>query len=415
MINYNKFKLQNGLKVIFHQDTSTPMVCVNILYNVGARDENPDKTGFAHLFEHLMFGGSKNIPDYDEIVEKAGGENNAFTNNDITNYYLTLPKEFLELAFWLESDRMNELGFSEKSLSVQRNVVIEEFKQHYLNQPYGDVSHLLKPLAYKVHPYQWNTIGKEVSHIENASMDDVKAFFYKFYRPNNAILVVAGNATLEDVERLAQKWFEPIPKGEEYVRNLPKEPKQNECRTLHVERDVPANAFYKAYHICNRMDTDYYAFDLISDILSNGKSSRLYNELVKRQQLFTEINAYITGDADEGLFIFTGKLNENISMQQAEETIDKEIEKLKTIPVSELELQKVKNKLETHYVFSLYKPIERAMNLAYYEWLGDSDLINTEPENYQKVSSEQIQRLAQATFVPENSSALYYHKKELSK
>lgn len=411
MINYTKFELQNGLKVLFHQDMSTPMVCVNILYNVGAKDENPDKTGFAHLFEHLMFGGSKNIPDYDEIIEKAGGENNAFTSNDITNYYLTLPKEFLELAFWLESDRMNELGFSEKSLSVQRNVVIEEFKQHYLNQPYGDVSHLLKPLAYKVHPYQWNTIGKEVSHIENASMEDVKAFFYKFYRPNNAILVVAGNATLEEVELLAKKWFDPIPRGEEYVRNLPKEPSQTECRKLEVERDVPANAFYKAYHICSRMDEDYYAFDLISDILSNGKSSRLYNELVKNQQLFTEINAYITGDADEGLFIFTGKLSENTSMQQAETAIDAEIEKLKTIPVPESELQKVKNKLETHHTFSLYKPIERAMNLAYFEWLGDTDLINTEPENYQKVSSEQILRLAQTTFVPENSSTLYYHKK----
>ena len=413
MIDYTTLELANGLKVIFHKDTSTPMVCVNILYNVGARDENPEKTGFAHLFEHLMFGGSKNIPDYDAVIEEAGGENNAFTNNDITNYYLTFPKEFIELAFWLESDRMNELAFSPKSLSVQKNVVIEEFKQHYLNQPYGDVSHLLKPLAYKEHPYRWNTIGKEVSHIEDASLDDVKAFFYKFYRPNNAILVVAGNTTMEEVEHLAKKWFEPIPRGEDYRRNLPKEPRQTEARTLHVERDVPADAIYKAYHICNRMHPDYYAFDLISDVLSNGKSSRLYNDLVKRQGLFTEINAYITGDTDEGLFIFTGKLCEGITMQQAESAIDEEIEKMKGELIPETELTKVKNKLETHYVFSLYKPLDRAMNLAYYHWLGDINLINTEPQNYQKITAEGIQALVKATFIPENSSTLYYHKKSI--
>ena len=412
MITYNKTILSNGLTLITHQENATPLVSVNLLYNVGARDENPNKPGFAHLFEHLMFGGSKNIPDYDYHANKAGAENNAFTNNDITNYYISLPKQYLETALWLESDRMNELIFSEKSLEVQRNVVIEEFRQRFLNQPYGDVWLLLRPLAYKVHPYQWSTIGKDISHIENATMDDVKQFFYTFYRPNNAILSIAGNIDEAETINLVKKWFDPIPAGNAYIRQLPQEPKQTEARSLTVHRDVPSNAIYKAYKMSRRMSHDYYAFDLMSDILSNGSSSRLYTELVKKEKLFTEINAYITGDIDEGLFIFVGKLAEGVEMTTAENAILAQIERLKNETISEQELEKVKNKLEITFVYSQYKVLDRAMDLGYFDHLGNIDLINSEPQCYAAVSPDNIKRLATETFLPEQCSTLYYLKKE---
>src|SRR5579863_3874561 len=309
MIQFERFTLANGLKVIVHRDTSTPMACVNILYNVGARDEEPEKTGFAHLFEHLMFGGSINIPDYDNALQQAGGENNAFTSNDITNYYLTLPAVNLEVAFWLESDRMLSLAFSDKSLEVQRNVVIEEYKQSYLNQPYGDIWLELPKLAYKVHPYLWPTIGKEIDHIKYAVMDDVKAFFKTFYCPNNAILVVSGNVTTEEVKRLAEKWFGPIPAGNPPKRNLQQEPKQTEPRLLELERDVPASAIYKAYHMGKRTDLSFYILELLADILTDGNASRLYVELVKKKELFSEISAFTFESFDPGLFIVTGKLS----------------------------------------------------------------------------------------------------------
>jgi zinc protease len=412
MIAFDKFELKNGLKVIVHKDDTTPITAVNILYNVGARDEDPEKTGFAHLFEHLMFGGSKNIPSYDEHVEMVGGENNAFTNNDITNYYMTLPQPNLETAFWLESDRMNELAFSEKSLEVQRNVVIEEFKQRYLNQPYGDVWQILRPMAYTTHPYRWSTIGKEISHIENATMADVKAFFYKHYRPNNAILVVVGNVETDAVKALAEKWFADIEAGTALTRNIPAEPPQTEERKLSVERDVPYDAIYRAYHICSRTEADYYAYDLLSDILSNGKSSRFNIELVKNKKLFSEVSAYISGDIDKGLFVISGKLHQGITMQQAEQAIDDEIEKLKTVLVDALELQKVKNKVESYLVFSQTKAIDKAMNLAYFELLGDANRINTEIDYYLKVSPEQIKNVVINTIIKNNCSTLYYFAKK---
>ena len=312
MIKFKRFELENGLRIIVHQDKSTPLACLNILYDVGARDENPEQTGFAHLFEHLMFGGSVNIPSYDEPLQRVGGENNAFTTNDITNYYLTLPAENLETGFWLESDRMLSLAFSEKSLEVQRNVVIEEFKQRYLNQPYGDVWLLLRPMAYEVHPYLWDTIGKEISHIENAKIEDVKKFFAKFYCPNNAIMVVAGNVELDEVKRLAEKYFASIPKGPDNKRNLPIEPFQTEARSLTVERDVPVDAIYKAYHMCSRYDKEYYTIDLISDVLSQGNSSRLHNTLIKNKKLFSDLHAYVMGDFDKGLFVVSGKLSKGV-------------------------------------------------------------------------------------------------------
>ncbi len=409
MIEFEKFTLNNGLKVIVHQDTSTPLVAVNILYDVGARDEDPDKTGFAHLFEHLMFGGSVNIPKYDVPLENAGGENNAFTNNDITNYYLTIPKQNLELAFWLESDRMLDLAFSKKSLKVQQNVVIEEFKQSYLNQPYGDVWLLLRPLAYKVHPYQWSTIGKEISHIENATMDDVRAFYKKFYNPNNAILVVAGNVTTLEIKDLTEKWFGPINPGETYIRKLPREPLQKEERTLRVNRKVPFDSIYTAYHMCSRRNKSYYTTDLTSDILSNGYSSRLYSRLVMEKRLFSEINAYISGDIDEGLFVITGKLMQKVKMEAAHQAIRDELEDIQQNLVSEVELQKVKNKIESTLQFSEINILDKAMNLAYAELLGDADLINQEILKYQSVTRDDILKTAQQLFKQENSSTLFYH------
>ncbi|MCB2221832.1 MAG: insulinase family protein [Bacteroidetes bacterium] len=409
MINFEKFELENGLKVIVHHDRSTQIVAVNLLYDVGARDENPDSTGFAHLFEHLMFGGSVHIPKYDTPLERAGGENNAFTNNDITNYYLTIPKQNLELAFWLESDRMLDLAFSEKSLEVQRNVVIEEFKQSYLNQPYGDVWLLLRPMAYKTHPYQWATIGKDISHIEKATMEDVRNFYQRFYNPNNAILTIAGDVETDQIKKLAEKWFGSIPSGNGYSRNIPKEPRQIEARQLSVQRNVPFDALYKAYHMCSRDDKQYHTTDLVSDILSNGDSSRLFNRLVKEKNMFSDIHAYITGDRDEGLFIFSGKLVKGVTMEEAEKAVQEEIQQITTKPVEIDELEKVKNKIESTLEFSEISVLNKAMNLSYSELLGDADLINQEKSLYTAVTREGIMETAKEIFREDNCSTLYYY------
>jgi predicted Zn-dependent peptidase len=411
MIAFERFELENGLRVIVHQDKSTPLACINILYNVGARDEDPSKTGFAHLFEHLMFGGSPHIANYDEPLQRVGGENNAFTTNDITNYYLTVPAENLETGFWLESDRMLSLAFSDKSLEVQRNVVIEEFKQRYLNQPYGDVWLLLRPMAYKVHPYQWDTIGKEISHIENASMDDVKAFFKKFYCPNNAIMVVAGNVTTENVKELCQKYFASIPRGPENERALPAEPEQTEERTLTVERDVPVDAIYKAWHMCSRYDPEYYSVDLISDILSRGNSSRMHNALIKEKKLFSDISAYVLGDFDKGLFVISGKLTQGVSMDEADEGIECELKRMREELVPKDELTKVQNKMEASHVFGEVEVLNKATNLAVSELLGDANMINAEVDRYLEVTAEQIREQSLKIFRKENCSTLYYKAK----
>jgi len=412
MIEFERFTLTNGLRVIVHKDATTPLVSMNILYNVGSRDEDPGKTGFAHLFEHLMFGGSVNIKKYDEPLERVGGENNAFTNNDVTDFYLTVPRQNLETAFWLESDRMLDLAFSKKSLEVQRNVVVEEFKQNYLNKPFGDIWLLLRPLAYKVHPYQWSTIGKSIEPIQNATMEDVKDFYARFYNPNNAILVLAGNTTVEEVKMMAEKWFGPIPAGVELKRNLPIEPQQIEARSLIVERDVPLDSLYKAYHMCRKMDDDYPVVDLMSDVLSNGNSSRLYQSLVKEQQLFSEINAFLTGDEDGGLFVVTGKLIQYVKMEVAEAAILEQLDKMKVDLVSENELQKVKNKVESLVAFTEMRIQERALNLAYAEHLGDINLVNNDILRYRAVTPEQIRNSAQEILKPENCSTLYYHSKK---
>ena len=408
MVSFERFTLANGLKVLVHEDPTTPMAVVNILYDVGARDEHPDQTGFAHLFEHLMFGGSVNIPSYDEPLQRVGGENNAFTSNDITNYYITLPSVNLETAFWLESDRMLSLAFSEKSLEVQRNVVCEEFKQRYLNQPYGDVWLKLRPMAYKQHPYQWATIGKSLDHIENANIEDVKAFFARHYNPSNAIMVVGGDVKLEEVKRLSEKWFGNIPAGEKLARLLPMEDDQTEERKETVEANVPLNAIYKVFHMPSRTEAGYYAADLISDILSRGNSSRLFRNLLKDQKLFSDINAYLTGSLDAGLFVVEGKPLPGISMEVAEAAIWKELERISTELVPEAELTKVKNKMESTMVFSEMSLLDKAMNLAYFELLGDAEQLNSETQKYLDVSAEEIRAQAAHIFRKENSSTLYY-------
>lgn len=412
MMNYERFTLPNGLRVLVHQDTSTPMAVVNVMYDVGAKDEDPDRTGFAHLFEHLMFGGSINIPEYDEPLQMAGGENNAYTTNDLTNYYIQLPAENLETAFWLESDRMLSLAFSEKSLDVQRKVVSEEFKEHYLNKPYGEVWLRMRPLAYQVHPYQWMTIGKELSHIENAQLQDVKDFFFKHYRPVNAILVVAGNVTVERVRELAEKWFGPIESGERYIRTLPAEPPQTVARKLEVYADVPLDALYKCWHIYPRLDSRYYVADLITEVLSGGGSSRLYQSLVKEKQLFSNIECYHSGTIDAGLLTIEGKLVKGVKMEEAEKAIEEELQKLRAEKISEAELQKVKNKTESMIAFEDMSVMNRANSLAFYELLGDASLMNTELDRYQRVTAEDILNESNAIFNENNCSTLYYLSKK---
>lgn len=408
MIKISRHVLANGLRLVHSQDDSTQMVALNIVYNVGARDEHPDHTGFAHLFEHLMFGGSVNIPDYDAPLQLAGGENNAWTNNDITNYYLTVPRQNVEIGFWLESDRMLSLDFNERSLDVQRGVVMEEFKQRCLNQPYGDVGHLLRPLAYKVHPYQWPTIGKELSHIANATLDEVKDFFFRFYAPNNAVLAVTGNISFEETVALTEKWFASIPKRDVPVRQLPQEPAQTEERRLVVERNVPIDSLFMAYHMCERAHPDYYAFDILSDILNNGKSSRLNRHLVQEKQLFSSIDAYISGTLDAGLFHISGKPAAGVSLEEAEAAVREELNRLQNEAVAVQELEKVKNKFESTQIFGNINYLNVATNLAWFELNGAAEDMEKEVGSYRSVTAGQLQAVAQTAFDKKNGVVLYY-------
>ena len=408
MIQFERFQLANGLRVIVHEDKSTPMAAFNLLYNVGARDESPDKTGFAHLFEHLMFGGSRNVPNFDDPLQIAGGESNAFTNNDITNYYEVLPAENLETAFWLESDRMLQLNIDPKSLHVQKKVVIEEFKETCLNLPYGDVWHHISDMAYKVHPYRWPTIGKVPAHVEKATMDEVNAFYRKYYSPNNAVLAVTGNVGVSQVRKLAEKWFADIPAGVPVERRLPQEPPQRglEHRINHAL--VPMDAIYLAFHTGGRLDPDFYITDLLSDILCNGPSSRLHQRLLKERRLFVEIDCYITGSIDPGLLMIEGKPSRKVNLQEAKTAIWEELESLKRGYIPKKELQKWKNKIESTLIFSELNILNKAINLAFFELLEQPDLINREVEHYAKISVEDIHRVANEILTLDNCCELHY-------
>lgn len=408
MTSFEKFTLENGLRVILHRDVSTPIAAVNVAYDVGSRDEDPEHTGFAHLFEHLMFGGSRNIPNFDKPLQQAGGENNAFTNTDLTDYYITLPVANIETALWLESDRMKELAFSMNSIEVQRKVVMEEFKQSYLNQPYGDVMQLLKPLAYKVHPYQWNPIGKDLSHIANASMDQVKDFFYRFYRPNRAVLTVAGNFEIGKMKDMVCKWFADIPRGTDFRRNLPKEPEQTQPRLLKVEREVPDDLLVKAYHCCRRNAESFYPTDMLSDILSNGKSARLQQHLVEEKQLFSSLSAYVNGTFDEGLFIISGNPNKGVSLETADAAVQEELQQLCLKTVGENELQKTKNKIQTMLYYADLQVQDKAMNLGIFELLDKAERYDDEETHYNGVSADSLLHAAREIFTENNCSTLYY-------
>ena len=412
MIKFEKFQLANGLRVIVHEDASTPMVVVNVLYDVGARDEDPKRTGFAHLFEHLMFGGSVHIEDFETPLQLAGGENNAYTTNDFTNYYIQLPAENIETAFWLESDRMLSLAFSEKSLEVQRKVVMEEFKEHYINKPYGDVWFKMREMVYTQHPYRWMTIGSELSHIEDARLNDVRNFFFKYYRPVNAILVVAGKVTVSQVQELAEKWFGDIPAGEKYVRDLPKEPRQKEARKMEVKADVPLDALYKCYPMASRTEKGYYVADLITEVLGGGASSRLHQTLIKEKKLFSQIECYHTGSVDPGLVVIEGKLIKGVSLEAADAAVEEELEKLMSGMISEKELTKIKNKTESAIVFEDMSVMNRANSLAIYELLGDVNMMNTELDKYHAVTAEEILAGSREIFDVRNSNTLYYHSEK---
>lgn len=412
MIQFDSFILDNGLTVIANQDDKTPLVAVNLLYRVGAKNENPKATGFAHLFEHLMFSGSKNFQSYDEAIQMMGGESNAFTNNDFTNYYLTLPADFLPHALDLEADRMQNLNINVQSLEVQRNVVIEEFKQRYINQPYGDLWAEIRRLAYKVHPYKWQTIGSDISHIENASLEQVRSFYDNFYQPSNAILSISGNVSLSSVKEEVERAFGNM----EYKRTIfpaySMEPQQKDNRRIKVFRDVPSNVICIIFPMSRRKDRQYFVQDLLSDVLSNGKSSRMYQGLVVEQKLFTEINAFISGDDDAGLFIVMGKYCDGISLEQGEEAIWHELKSVCENPVSEQELRKMKNKNEASATFSNMKILDKAMNLAYYAHLGEPDRINKEREFYNSVTIRDLQQAAEQMFHLDCHSVLYYLKNE---
>lgn len=411
MTLFKNFTLDNGLRVIVHEDPNSAVATVNIMYDVGSRDEDPTKTGFAHLFEHLMFGGSRHIPAYDKALQQVGGDNNAYTTPDVTNYYCTLPAANLETAFWLESDRMLGLSFDPKVLATQQKVVIEEFKEGYLNQPYGDVWLKLCDLAYTQHPYRWPTIGKEVSHIEQATLADVKNFFYQFYVPNNAVLVVAGGVQLEKVKQLSKKWFAPIPARKVPLRDLPKEPKQTAARSLTINADVPLNALYKAYHMPGRLSKDYHAVELMAEIFGGSKSSRLYKQLVDNQQHFSSLGVYTTATTDPGLFIISGYLNERVAFETAEAAIQVEIEGLQQ-SIAAKELEKAKNQTEAYQVFEEVDLLHRAQELAMATLLGDTNLVNTELESLNKVTKEEIQEIAKTLLKADNCSSIYYQNKE---
>jgi zinc protease len=408
MLEFTKFTLDNGLRLLVNEDKSTPLIAINILFCVGSRNENPERTGFAHLFEHLMFGGSANIPSFDEPLQMVGGENNAFTNSDITNYYITLPADNIETGLWLESDRMLELQFSKQSLKVQKNVVTEEYRQRYLNQPYGDIWLLLNPLAFKVHPYQWPTIGKNIEHIQDATLEDVKSFFYSHYAPNNAIISLSGNIEPSKAFELINKWFGPIEKRSIINNHIPVEPEQTEKRECTVYRNVPFDAIYKAWHIASRKETEFLVCDLITDILAGGRSGRLYHRLVKEKRLFSDINAFVTGSLDPGLFVITGKLMEGVSMELANQEILNLLEDLKTTPIDETELQKVKNKFEANFLLGQTNILNKAMGLAYFEMLGNASDFNLETEKYQRITQKHISDTALKVLDEKNCSTLFY-------
>ena len=411
MIDYQRFVLANGLRLIVHEDHSTPIAALSVQYAVGSRDERPERTGFAHLFEHLMFGGSAHAPDYDDPIQLAGGENNAFTNTDLTNFHVSIPAVNLDTALWLEADRMAYLTISARELDTQRKVVVEEFKETCLNEPYGDAWHHLSALAYRHHPYRWPTIGLEMRHVAEASLAEVRDFYRAHYHAGNAIVAVVGPTPADEVYRKAVKYFGGLPSGKTGDRPseaLPTEPEQTEARAATVESPVAIDTLYLAYGMCGRTDDDFYVIDLLTDILAEGSSSRLYRRLLKERELAITIDAYVTGTDDPGLIVFEAKPREGVSLEEVKIAIEGEIALLQTTLVDALELEKIKNKLDASMLFSELSTINKAINLCFYEGIGDLDLINSETERYAAIRAEDIRRVAIQYLRPERQNALYY-------
>lgn len=412
MIRYTKRVLKNGLTVLVNRDTSSKLAAVNILYRVGARNEREDKTGFAHLFEHLMFRGTHNVPEFDVPVQMACGENNAFTNNDYTDFYITLPKENLSTALWLESDRMRNLNISNEACEVEKHVVIEEFKQRYLNQPYGDEQLLLRDLCYKRHPYRWATIGITPEHIERATLEDVRSFYDLHYRPSRAILAISADLDEEEIFALVERYFADIEDVGGKIAAIEQEPEQTEERRLVVEREVPATDITIAFHIGDRMSRDFFLGDLTSDLLAGGESSRLVNRLIKERALFSHVNAYITGSIDAGLFVIKGRLMPTTSESEAEEALWSELRDIMEGNISDYEMEKVKNKFEANMLMGEINVMNKALNLSFYEMTGDITLINREADIYRSLSREEVMAFARHRFTKQNSSTLIYRAKE---
>jgi len=408
MVNFSRRILPNGLRVLVHEDPSTPLVAVNVSYYVGSRDEQPDKTGFAHLFEHLMFAGSKNVPDFDDPLQRAGGENNAYTTNDYTTFYEIVPAENLETALYLESDRMLALSINKRSLDVQRKVVVEEFKETCLNEPYGDSWHHLSELMFHKHPYRWPVIGLSPEHVENASIEDVRSFYKNWYNPSNAVLSIAGKVSEAEAFALAEKWFGTIPAGQVPDRQLVAEPPQSEAARKVVTANVPVPAVFLAFRTPGRADKDFYAVDLLSDVLALGPSSRLYRRLLKDRALFSTIDAYVTANVDPGLLVIEGRPSEGVSVEDALAAIWAELELLKNEIIEERELKKIQHRFESTLVFSETSVLNKAQNLAFYELLDRAELMNEETEIYLNVLPDELHRSAQNLFRKSNSATLIY-------
>jgi len=408
MVEFHKFQLQNGIRLIVQPNKDTAIASLNVLYDVGSKDEQPDKTGLAHLMEHLMFEGSVNIPNYDAVLQNAGGENNAFTNNDVTNYYLYLPAQNLELGFWLESDRLYQLALTEKKFLNQQKVVLEEFEETTLDIPYGDAWHHLRNLTYKKHPYRWPVIGLTREHVANFTYNDVINFYEKHYQPQHSIWVVAGPVNVDEVKAMAEKWLANLPNNTTYKRSLFNEPEQHEFRQKTIEGNLPSDALYMAFKMPGRNNKNYHACEILSDVLATGRSSRFEQNLVKKQRLFSSINAFVTSDLEQGMFVVEGMVNSGVSLSNAEASVWNELELLKTELVGEKELERIKNKIETTIAFSENNPLNTAINIAFYELMGNANEINEEIGKFRSLTSPQIKATANKLFQKNKCSTVRY-------
>ena len=407
MIEIVEHKLPNGLKVVFNRNRSSQLAVVNMAYTVGARNEQPGKTGLAHFLEHLMFTGTFDVPSFDELLQSAGGESNAWTNNDLTNFYDVLPVNNLEVAIALEADRMCGLRLDDKSFESQKSVVVEEFKQRCLNVPYGNQEHLLRDLAYKVHPYRWPTIGQTVDDVQGITKDDVKYYYNNYYVPSGAVLSIVADADADEVLSMVERQFGDIEKTGTDKRPYSPEPEQQESRRLVTRQNVPYRRIVRAYHMGDRLCADYAECDILSDVLSNGRSSRLYRNVLAKGDLVSAIDASITANHDAGILKIQASLLPGVDFDKVEAAIDSEIEQMLD-DVTIDEIKKCINKYESNALFSNLTIEERASNMAQCCILGDVNMINTEIDKYQAVTCRSFVESAQKLLRTSNCSTLYY-------